>query len=153
MHLNVVVVGERSEIAGIAAAVLRGDDIEGITPKILAACTLLSNEKSTFFISGIKHKFPIPVAVPCQYINPREIDLWMALDDASEKDVRRILQIYGPPPDNFYRGVFRDPVAMCGFNVRSIPSSKEGIDDWLDYLIENLKPWKKRIWDAFSDSS
>jgi hypothetical protein len=42
---------------------------------------------------------------------------------------------------------------MCGFKIPAIPSSKNNMDSWLDYLVENLGPWRKRIWDAFSDSS
>ncbi|MCE9644469.1 MAG: hypothetical protein K8S20_00605 [Chloroflexi bacterium] len=153
MHLSVVVVAERSELAGIAAAVLPGKNIGGINPRILAASSSLSNEKSIFFLSGDKHKILINVAPPCHFINPKRIDLWIALDDESEKDARRNIELYGPPPDNFYRGVFRDPVAMCGFKIPAIPSSKSGIDAWLDELIGNLEPWRKQIWDAFSDSS
>jgi hypothetical protein len=153
MHLHVVVVGEKTEIAGIVAAVLRGKNVGSINPEILAASTSLAREKPMFFLESNKHKFLINVAPSCFFINPKRINLWIALDETSEKDARRNIEMYGPAPEGFYRGVFPDPVVMCGFKIPAIPSSKNEIDDWLDYLIENLQPWRKRIWDAFSDSS
>ena len=153
MHLHVVVVGEKGGLAEIVAAVLRGDEIGGINPRILAATTWMAREKSMFSLSGNKHKFSINVALPCVFINPKDIHLWIALDAEGEKDARRNIEQNGPAPAGFYRHVFPDPVVKCGFTISPIPSSKDDLDKWFDDLIENLEPWRKRIWEAFSDSS
>lgn len=153
MHLFVVVVGENSEIASIVAAVLRGKDVGGINPKILAASTLLSRDEPIIFLESDKHKFHINVPPPCLFINPKRINLWIALDETSESEARKNIQEYGPAPENFYRRVFPDPVVMCGFKIPALPAEKNELDEWLDYLVENLEPWRKRIWDAFVASS
>lgn len=153
MHLNVVVVGKNGGVASIVAAVLRGDKFGGINPRIVSATTWMSRERSLFSLSGNKHKFLIDVAPPCRFINPKDVHLWIVLDDESEEDARRNIAQNGPAPEGFYRGVFPDPVVKCGFDLPPIPSSKDKIDDWFDHLIENLEPWRKRIWEAFSDSS
>lgn len=151
--LTVVVVSKSSEIAGIATAVLCRKDIGGYNPLMVAAFVRAGRKKSIFFVAGAQRKIPIVVATPYHLINPGRVDLWLALDTKTEEIVRGHIRRNGPPPDNFYRTQFPDPVVGCGFDVRGIPSTREGMDPWLDYLTEQFKPWKERIWKAYGDSS
>ncbi len=151
--LNVVVISDNSDIAGIAAAILRGDDIGGYNPRITAASTAFSTEKSPFFTIGDGQKINIEIATPYSLIDVRRVDMWLALDATAAKHVRTYIMHNDPPPNNFYRGVFPDPVVPCGFDIPYRPSTKKGFDEWLGFLTGNLQPWKERIWDIYRDSS
>ena len=67
-------------------------------------------------LKGLIHEGAIiNVAPSCFFINPKRINLWIALDETSEKGVRRIIEMYGPATEGFYRGVFPDPVVKRQF--------------------------------------
>jgi hypothetical protein len=85
-------------------------------------------------------------------LNPREIDVWFALDEDGVQDARKRIEEQGTPSNGYYRGVFPDPVLYCGFSVPN-PSLDSGFQDWFNVLIEKFTPWKKRFWDAFEESS
>jgi hypothetical protein len=89
MPLHVVVVGEKSETAGVVAAILRANRTGSVNPEILAASASLPSEKPMFFLESKKHKFSLNVAPSCFFFNPKRINLWIALDETSEKDARR----------------------------------------------------------------
>jgi hypothetical protein len=151
--LDVVVIGERSDVAGIAAGILRGNDTESYSPRITAACVTLSVRKTPFFAIGDGRKIKIDVATSYQLIDARRVDLWLALDAAAAEHAQIYIMHNGPPPNNFYRGVFSDPVVPCGFEIPYLSSSKQGFGEWLDFLAEHLTPWRERIWKAYRDSS
>jgi len=151
--LDVVAISERCEVAGIAAAILRGKDIGGYNPHISAACVSSTTSRSPFLITGKDQKFNIEIATSYLVIDARHVDLWLALDKTSNERVHTYLLHNGPSPNNFYRGVFPDPIVFCGFDIPWIPKTSAGLDDWLNSLTENLKPWKESIWRAYSDSS
>jgi len=151
--LDVVVIGERSDVAGIAAAILRGEDIGGYNPRISAACVKFSTEKSPFFATTDGRKIKVDIAVSYQVVDVRRVDLWLALDATAAERARILVMHNGPPPSNFYRGVFPDPVVPCGFEIPYMPSVKESFDKWLNFLAERLQPWRERIWNAYRDSS
>ncbi|MCX7753748.1 MAG: hypothetical protein N2117_00695 [Anaerolineales bacterium] len=153
MHLQVVVVSSNSQIAGIAASILRGDNEPSIRPWISAAHVDVPSNKSSFYIASNERKFNIEAATSYYFIDVRRIDLWLALDAQAIEKVRTYIMHNGPPPSGFYRGVFPEPVVPCGFDIPSIPSTKERLDLWLSTLVNNLAPWKEKIWDAFRDSS
>ena len=146
-------IAKRSVVAGIAAAILRGNDIGGYSPRISAAGVEFLTEKSPFFVIGNGNKISLDVAVSYQVMDARRVDLWLALDASAIESAYIYLLHNGPPPKNFYRGVFPDPVVPCGFELPYMPSSKTGFDEWLTFLVENLKPWRERIWDVYRDSS
>jgi hypothetical protein len=54
--------------------------------------------------------------------------------------------------NEFCREVFPETVMRCGFSVPEPPFEPE-YEAWFDLLIEKFEPWKKRIWNAFYDSS
>ncbi len=153
MHLQVVVGSTNSQIAGIAASILRGDNEPSIRPWISAAHVEVPSNKSSFYIASNEHKFNIEAAASYYFIDVRRVHLWLALDTKCAEKIRTYIMHNGPPPNGFYRDVFPDPVVLCGFDIPSIPSTKERLDLWLSTLVTNLEPWKQRIWDAFRDSS
>lgn len=151
--LQIIVVSSNSEIAGIAAAILRGDNDQSYCPWISAAHVGSPRHKSSFYISGNERKFNIAVATSYLFIDVRRVNLWLALDAKCAEDIQTYIMHNGPPPKGFYSGAFPEIVSLCGFNTPFIPSTKEGLYYWLDALVDNLKPWKERIWNAFRDSS
>lgn len=153
LPLDVVVIATRGVVAGIAAAVLRGSVIGGYNPQISAASVEFATEKSPFFVIGEGQKINLEVAASYQLLDVRRVDLWLALDTPAAEHVRTYIIHNGPPPNNFYQGVFPDPVVPCGFELPYMPSNKTGFDEWLKYLVEKLKPWRERIWDVYRDSS
>ncbi|HSL44357.1 MAG TPA: hypothetical protein VK897_13055 [Anaerolineales bacterium] len=153
MPLSVVVVSSDSQIAGIAAAVLRGDNAQSFCPEFAAAYAGSSKQTSSFYVTGIEHKFNIEIATRYTFIDVRRVDLWLALDSRCAEAARTYIMHNGPAPDRFYRGVFRDTVSLCGFDTPPVPWDQERLDSWLTALVKNLTPWRERIWDAFRDSS
>ncbi|MFT3890761.1 MAG: hypothetical protein QM730_03935 [Anaerolineales bacterium] len=153
LHLDVVVLATRGVVAGIAAAVLRGNDIGGYNPRISAAGVEFTTEKSPFFVIGEGQKINLEVATSYLLMDVRRVDLWLTLDAPAAERVHTYITHNGPPPNNFYRGVFPDPVVPCGFELSYMPSNKAGFDEWLMFLVKKLKPWRERIWEVFRDSS
>jgi hypothetical protein len=154
--LNVVTLSENSDVAGIAAALLRGNNIGGYNPRIVAVYTNYTNfstEKSSFFTIGDAQKINIYIAAYYQIVDARRVDIWLALDPVAAGHARTYIINNGPPPNNYYRGIFPDPVVPCGFNLPHRPSTKKGFDEWLNFLMENLRSWKERIWEIYRDSS
>lgn len=152
-HFQVVVVSTNSQIAGIAASILRGDNDHSICPWISAAYTESPSNKSVFFLTSHERKFNIETATSYYFIDVRRIHLWLALDPKCAQAVRSYLLHNGPTPNGFYRGVFPEPVVPCGFETPLIPSTKEGLERWIKTLEVNLEPWRQQIWEAFRDSS
>ena len=153
MHLQVVVASTNSQIAGIAASILRGENDQSICPRISAAHVEAPSNKSAFYIASNEKKFHIEAATSCYVIDVRRVHLWLALDAKCADKVRTYIMHNGPTPTGFYRSVFPEPVVSCGFDTPSIPSTKDGLERWISTLVNNLEPWKQRIWDAFRDSS
>lgn len=153
MHLQVAVVGTNSQIAGLAACILRGDDDPSIRPWISAVHVEPPSNKSGFYLTSSERKFPLEVASSYYFVDVRRVHVWLALDAKSLERIRTYVMHNGPAPDGFYRGVFPEPVVTCGFDIPSIPNGKENFDRWVNILINNLEPWKQRIWQAFRDSS
>src|SRR3990172_960182 len=153
-HFNIVVINEESlhggEIAGAATTLLRAPET-GIQPYILAAAThgtcrlALSEALNT---RGLMLWRPVPP----QLLDPRVIDLWLALDESAESIVRRMIKESGPAPKRFYRQLFPDPVQMLGVQVADPPAEGD-FDQWLDEVRSATEPWRERIWQAFNDSS
>jgi len=153
MHLQVVVVGTNSQITAIAASILRGDNGQSIFPWIAAAHVDVPSNNSSFYITNNERKLKIETAASHYFVDVRRIHLWLALDANSAGKVRTYILHNRPPPNGFYRSVFPEPVVPCGFDIPSIHSTKSSLDHWIGTLVNNLEPWKQRIWDAFRDSS
>ena len=153
MNLQVVVVSSTSQISSIAASILRGDDNQSICPWISAAHIEVPSNKSSFYIKSNERKFGIEAATSYYFIDVRRVDLWLALDTKCVERVKTFIIHNGPTPGGFYRGVFQEPIVSCGFEIQPMPSTKDGLDGWLNSLIQNLEPWRQRIWNAFRDSS
>jgi hypothetical protein len=153
LPITVTIISNNADIAGIATSVIRGNEMKGHRPSFVAAYSSLFASTPIFSIAGVERKVLILVATPYHLLNPKRIDLWLALDQESEEKALTNVARNGPAPQNFYRGIFPTAVANCGFTLPRIPSTKSEIDQWLNFLTDNLEPWKKRIWEAYSDSS
>lgn len=140
------------EKASAVAAILTGRNRESsITPFILPVA--FSTCRMSFVQSAMTQGYAIgnrPVYP--RLVNPQEIDLWLALDkDGVEEAQKRIAQ-QGTSTSAYYREVFPDPVLYCGLSVPD-PTSELEFQDWFNLLAKKFAPWKKRIWDAFYESS
>ena len=153
LPIKVVIASNDANIAGIAASVIRGNEMAGHRPSFVAADAATFSKEPIFSIAGVEHKYLVLVASPLYLLNPKRIDLWLALDKESEEKALALIKKYGPAPANFYRSKFPTAVEYCGFEITGIPSNKHRLEKWLETLDENLEPWRKRIWDAYSDSS
>ncbi len=150
---DVIVTSEGNNVAGIAAAILRGEQAESYSPRISAACVRFSSKSRAFFPTSDGQKIRLEIATSYQLMDARRVDLWLALDPEAAESARIYIMHNGPAPKNFYRGVFPDPVVPCGFKVPYLPSTQRDFDEWVRSLTENLKPWRERIWNAYRDSS
>jgi hypothetical protein len=148
-----MVISKVPELAGVAAAVLRGSKVGGYNPLISAAFSSSPERQSLFSIVGNQQQFNIEIAISHLLIDARRVNLWLALDTASMERARIYVLHNGPPPKNFYSGVFLDPVQFCGFDIPWMPKTTADLDDWLQLLSVNLQPWRERIWRAYTDSS
>ena len=153
LPINVVVVGTDANITGIATSVIRGNEMEGHRPRFAAADAAMFSKKPIFSIKGVEQKYLVLVATPLYLLNPKRIDLWLALDKESEGRALSHVQKNGPAPENFYRSKFPTAVEYCGFKIPRVPADMIRLDEWLDFLEKSFEPWRKRIWDAYSDSS
>ncbi len=155
-HFDIAIISDRypggSELAASAAAVLRGTgDSGGIQPSFTATSTF-SGCRLSLSRAGVSRALMIAEPVWMPLLNPKEIDLWLALDDKGEASARLMIEKDGPAPGGFYRIVFPDPVVPCGLALPD-PPLDEKFEPWLEMLTELLAPWRTRIWNAFSDSS
>ena len=149
----VVVISKDADIAGVATSIIRGDKVGGNAPTFVAAYTLPSVFEPILALEGNALRVTILAATPYLLLNPKQIDLWLALDNESEMDAVSHVAMNGPSPQNYFQAEYPTAVTNCGFAIPGIPATKSEIDQWLDSLTENLEPWKKRIWNAFRDSS
>jgi hypothetical protein len=85
-------------------------------------------------------------------LDPRSIDLWLALDDSAEAAARWKIDESGPSPNSFYRRAFPDTVKSFGTHIASPPPGKH-LDEWLNEIESAVIPWRVQIWKAFEDSS
>jgi hypothetical protein len=153
-YFNVVVIcaisGYGGEISAATTTLLRAPE-RGIQPHIVAAAIhgsirpALSEALAT---RGLVLFRPVPP----DFLDPRSIDLWLALDDLGEKIARRMIDKSGPAPSGFYRHPFPDPVVRFGAPIENPPGGAR-LESWLDKLSDETKPWRERIWKAFQDSS
>lgn len=140
------------EQASAVAAILTGKNKEHsvapyIFPVSLSKCRLSLTE------FGISQGYAISSqpAYP-RLINPREVDIWLALDQDGIQEAQARIKKDGSASNGFYRGIFPEPVISCGFSVPK-PPSEPNFQDWFSLLTEKFEPWKQHIWTAFSNSS
>ena len=161
-YFTIVVISSQWATASAVTAILGGPGHgydAGYSP-YLVPCTVPPTRKDNTLIEvGCKLGLMISESLWCWLINPRRIDLWLALDARAAREARWRIERDGPAPSSFYRGWFPDPVTDCGFDVPAPPTPFGSIDpfeaysEWLEQLAELFAPWKERIWDAFVDSS
>jgi hypothetical protein len=85
-------------------------------------------------------------------LDPRSVDLWVALDSEGEALARRLVSEHGPAPDGFYRRLFPEPIVQFGSCLPQLPEASQ-LDAWLASLDSLLEPWRERLWAAFRESS
>lgn len=154
-HFTVVVISNEydhgCEMAGAVTSLLKGVRARAIQPYLAAAslhgyCRLsLSNALAA---RGILFCEPVKPHM----INPQSVDLWIALEERGAERARSLIEHYGPAPSGFYRHPFPEVVQPYGSPIPT-PPSDDGLDAWLDSLLPTVEAWRKRIWDAFYDSS
>lgn len=153
-HFHIVVISHAlkrgGEIAGTVAALLGASDSE-IRPYVVPAATL--GECRLELSEALAHRgFIFCQAVPPQFFDPRSIDLWLAVNPRGKQLARRMVQDSGPPPDNYYRRAFPDPVQAFGSEI-PYPSDEVNLNEWIDEMQVLTRAWRDRIWKAFGDSS
>lgn len=155
---KIAVVDEDGDISPIVTVILRGE-IHGISPYSLHPYIVPVSvfgpipRTSSFIDFTYHHGLWVMEAVSDCLIDPRQVDLWIALSPRAATIVRKRVDSMGPAPQDFYRDVFPDPVVECGFTIPTFPTSNWEIDAWYDQLIVLFADWKKRIMKAFYDSS
>jgi hypothetical protein len=126
-----------------------------MSPDVLAAYNFNGINSKGFnkqlIQAGLERNLLIPESIYIDYLDPKKIDLWLALDEMSEKYAQDRIRKVGSPPKRFYQFIFPSPVIYCGFDVPAL----KGIayQSWFDNLETLFKPWKERLWQAFCDSS
>jgi len=120
-HLAVAVISGRPEVAAAVTTILRGHQ-RGISPWFAAA----SNSpqcRPELAQSLASRGLVISVPVHPSLLDPREVDLWLALDEEGEADARSLVfSPRGPAPDGFYRTVWPSPVARLHRRVSNPPN-------------------------------
>jgi hypothetical protein len=140
------------EKASAIAALLKGKDGENkLSPEFLpiafGKCRLSLVQfglSKGFMISG-NPAYP-------RLINPKEINIWLALDQEGAQQAQERINHGGSSTNEFYKEVFPETVIRCGFPVPDPPLEPD-FQDWFDMLSEKFEPWKQCIWNAFYKSS
>lgn len=155
MFFTVAVISENSgEIASTVCALLGGPGNIKIEPHIVAAKVLdLKRNEREHLYAGEEYGLRISESVDLRILDPRHIDLWIALDKKAQASAMRRVNEAGPAPGNFYRHIFPQPVVFCGFHVPSLQEHHGIYRSWFDALRVLFDPWKQKLWDAFCDSS
>lgn len=150
-------------VAVISGRVQRGGELATAVASLLAES---ESDRSPSFAAASSRAFCRPQlysvlaglgldvvgVVPPSFIDPRAVDLWLALDAESESVAGRAISERGPAPKGFYRIEFPSPVVRFGpRELRTSRSTK--FEDWLSYVATEVRPWRTRIWEAFSNSS
>ena len=154
--LHIVVISHDSaELSSVVTAILRDGHghAPSYHPHIIPSSYLGLTERWELTKAGMRHNLRIPENTNSYVIDPRRIDLWLALDKKVVKYSKRLIKKMGPAPDGYYRNAFPNPVEYCGFLVPFVDKSYPSFEAWFDELKELFDPWKKRIWDAYLQSS
>ncbi len=155
-YLSVAVISDRCPggpelAAATAAMLLHFDSASEITPYIVATSTL-TGCRPALIRAGVTRGIAVAEPIKASLLNPQRVDLWLALDKSGEETAWALIKQAGPAPVGFYRGVFPDPVVPCDCALPD-PPPEESFDAWLDFLVEQLAPWRDQIWEAFYLSS
>ncbi|MBL8077563.1 MAG: hypothetical protein JNM55_06355 [Anaerolineales bacterium] len=148
----IITIAEKAEVAATIAAVLSHPIAE--TPKpvfVPVSISLITHRR--LFQDGYTYGFQINEPLGLRWINPKNVDLWMAFDEISFTVANRAVIEEGPPPRNFYRTVFPDPVIKCEIAIPPIPSYPENMAGWISKINNEVGVLKKKILGAFYDSS
>ena len=153
-HFYVAVISDRHPNGGEIAATVTTllSDFEDPIQPYLAACA--THRDCWLALSRALTSRGLIFSRPVDpwYLNPKTINLWLALDHYGENTARRVIKEFGRAPKGFYRHVFPDPVVEFGSALPE-PESEGGLGDWIDLLAGLVEPWKRRLWQAFCDSS
>jgi hypothetical protein len=140
------------EKASTIAAILKGKNAENmLSPRFLPIAH--SECRVSLVKFGISKGFIVShnPAYP-RLINPKEINIWLALDREGELAAQERIKQGGFSRNEFYQAVFPKVVMRCGFPVPD-PPIEDDFQDWFNLLVEKFEPWKQRIWNAFCQSS
>ena len=151
--MTVVVISKYSEVSGVAAALIRKEYKGSHVPWIFSASTNTSLKRYMDYDVINDFEIKIDIAIRHYLLDAKQIDFWLALDDESAESARIHVNRYRPLPNRFYHGPDTDTVLDCGFITPMIPSDKAYLVSWLRKLDNNLKPWSKKFWDDFCQSS
>ncbi len=160
-HFYVAVISSEWGVSSAAVAVLGGSGYQGISPYLIPSSvyTYSQGKHKWLLKAGCELGLMISESVNALLLDPRHLDVWLALDRDAERYAQQQVKKYGPRRKGFYRRVFPAPVVYCGFDVPSMPTGfadSEAVvfyKEWFDQLRILFEPWHERIWKAFSDSS
>ena len=140
------------ETAAAVAAILKGKDTENdLAPEFLPVA--FGRCRSSLVQFGISQGFKIShEPMYPRLLNPKEIHLWLALDKEGIHHAKERTKEAGSSSNAYYQDVFPQTVMPCGFPVPN-PPLEPNFQDWFNLLAEKFEPWKRRIWNAFYESS
>src|SRR3990172_12088919 len=100
---TIVVVDEDGTISPTVTAILGGPGLHGVSPYILPVYVFADVPLTHAFVEyAYEHDLPIMQAIAFDLIDPRDVDLWIALSPRAEVAVRRRGDESRPAPPNLY---------------------------------------------------
>jgi hypothetical protein len=148
---TIIVISEKGEYASTVASILDPTPGVGYSPEIIAVSFMGIHDRN-IYAEGLNSGFHINDTIGIKWINPKLVDLWLALDENGEKLARRTVKEKGPAPRTYYRGWFPDPVVRCEIQLPNI-NHYEHLGSWILDIKELMNPWKGKIFKAFYESS
>jgi len=152
--LFVAVISDRHPSGGEIAATVTSllSDFEDPIQPYLAACAIHQDCRPALSRAIASRGLILARPVNPWFLNPKMGHLWLALDHEGENTARGVIKEFGRSPRSFYRNFFPDPVVGFGSAIPE-PESDKGLEDWIDQLASLVEPWKRRLWEAFCESS
>jgi len=148
----IITIAEKAEVATTIAAALSHPITE--TPKpVIVPVSISSITNRRLFQDGYTFGYQINEPLGIRWINPKNVDLWIAFDELSFTVAKRTVIEGGPPPKNFYRTVFPDPVIRCKITIPPLPTYSENMAGWISRINDEIGPLKEKILRAFYESS
>ncbi|MBI4761340.1 MAG: hypothetical protein ACOYYF_03480 [Chloroflexota bacterium] len=155
----VAIISYDFETSSIVTAALGGPGyIGGISPYLVSTCMhgTISKLDKTFLLMAQKYGIHLQESYYYKLIDPRKIDLWIAMDRISEEAARQHVGEFGLVKSSFYHNYFGDVVVYANISLPKVPKESQFPEDWQKWfsqIKERVSPWSKKLWDAFSDSS
>ena len=148
---TIIVTSEKGEYAAAVASVLDPSIGIGYCPEIIAVSTLgIQNRK--IYSEGMDLGYHINSTIGIYLVDPKVVDLWLALDNDGEELARRWIRQKGPAPKTYYRSWFPDPVVRCEVELPNM-YHYDLLGIWIREIDTLMRPWRNKILQAYGESS